>query len=43
MDQLGKIFEVIGTPAPEENIDWINEEESKKYVKSFAHREKISL
>ena len=43
MDQLGKIFEVIGTPAPDENIDWINEEESKKYVKSFASRPKINL
>ena len=43
MDQLGKIFEVIGTPAPDENIDWINEEESKKYVKSFASRPKVNL
>ena len=44
MDQLGKIFEVIGTPSPEENIEeWINEEESIKYVRSFAPREKINL
>ena len=44
MDQLGKIFEVIGTPSPEENIEeWIQEEESIKYVKSFAPREKINL
>ena len=34
---------MIGTPAPDENIDWINEDESRKYVKSFAHRQKISL
>ena len=44
MDQLGKIFEVIGTPSPDENIEeWIQEEESIKYVKSFAPREKINL
>ena len=43
MDQLGKIFEVIGTPAPDENIDWVKEPDSIKYVRSFAPREKINL
>lgn len=44
MDQLSKIFDVIGTPSPEENIEeWIQEEESIQYVRSFAPREKINL
>ena len=44
MDQLSKIFDVIGTPSSDENIeDWIQEEESIKYVRSFKAREKINL
>ena len=44
MDQLSKIFDVIGTPPPDDNIEeWIQEEESIKYVRSFAPREKINL
>jgi len=43
MDQLGKIFDVIGTPAEDENIDWVKEPESIKYVRTFAPRERVLL
>lgn len=42
-DQLGVIFEIIGTPSSEEDLKFIKSAEAKKYLKCFKPCEKIDL
>lgn len=42
-DQLGKIFDVIGTPPLEEDYMFINSEKSLHYLRSFSPREGVNL
>lgn len=42
-DQLGKIFEVIGTPKDEEDLYFINEKKQLDYLNRFQKREKINF
>lgn len=41
MDQLSKIFEVIGTPQDESDLEFLESPDSQKYVQSFTPRERI--
>ena len=42
-DQLGKIFQVIGTPKPNEDLSFIKSEEAKEYLKGFKPTERLDL
>ena len=42
-DQLGKIFQVIGTPKDEEDLSFIKHEEATKYLKCFKPCPKTDL
>ena len=42
-DQLGKIFEVIGTPRDEADLSFITSEKSLAYVKSYPPQEPLDL
>lgn len=42
-DQLSKIFEVIGTPSSSDDLDFINQDNAIKYIKSFPRRDKQDL
>lgn len=41
---MGKIFEVIGTPGPDEDLSaFLESEESQAYVRSFQPRSRVDL
>ena len=40
---MGKIFEVIGTPEGVDDLDFIQQENAIKYIKSFPKRDKLDL
>ena len=42
-DQLGKIFQVIGTPKSEEDLSFIKDEKAIKYLKCFKNCDRIDL
>ena len=42
-DQLGKIFQVIGTPKPDESLSFIQNEAAKKYLSFFKPTPKIDF
>ena len=42
-DQLHKIFEVIGTPTKESDLEFISSETAIKYIKHFGNVEKVDL
>ena len=43
-DQLGKIFDVIGTPSPDQDIsDFCGDETALKYLRSFKPRDPVDL
>ena len=42
-DQLLKIFEVIGTPNDPEDLNFIKQENAKKYIRSFPKKDKLDL
>lgn len=42
-DQLGKIFQVIGTPNPDEDLSFIKHDEARKYLKCFKPCERLDL
>lgn len=43
-DQLGAIFQVIGTPDENEELDsWLESEESRDYCRSFEKTEPVNL
>ena len=40
---MGKIFEVIGTPEGLDDLDFIQQDNAIKYIKSFPKRAKLDL
>ena len=42
-DQLGAIFQVIGTPDPDEDLGFLQNEQSRDYVRSFPKIERVNL
>ena len=42
-DQLGKIFDVIGTPSENEDFKFINSEKNLDYLRSFSARPGLNL
>lgn len=42
-DQLGKIFEVIGTPCTPEDLSFIKQEKAVRYIKSFPKKDRMDL
>ena len=42
-DQLLKIFEAIGTPNDPEDLNFIKQENAKKYIRSFPKKDKLDL
>jgi len=40
---MGCIFQVIGTPLESDSLDFLQSDESQKYVRSFKKSEKVDL